>query len=81
MNEFFQLYLVLILLSLYCAYKYPSNYVLQALWLFGGIWLGVITMNLTALESDISWQYPLFLMIFNTILNLMYLFQNLHKEK
>jgi len=80
MNEFFQLYLVMVLLSLYCCYKYPDNYVLQAIWLFGLIWLGVITMNATALDIDISWHYPLFLMIFSSIINLLYLFENLHKK-
>lgn len=81
MNEFFQLYLALILLSQYCNYKYPSNYVLQAFWLFAGIWLGVITINATALLTDISYEYILILMIFNTLLNIMYLFQNLHKKE
>lgn len=80
MNEFFQLYIVIIILSIFCNLKYNRNYVLQAFWLFSGIWLGVIAINKTALDTDISYEFILITMVFNSILNIMYLFAHFHEK-
>ncbi len=74
MDEYYQLLVIIIMFSLYCDYKYETNYMLQIFFLFGVIWMGVLTMNNSLMLID---EFAVILLSFHTILTMSYLYQNL----
>lgn len=68
MNEEFELLIVLIMIMLWCNWKYPKNYFYQSFWIltisvYGGVVIS-ITNNIL---------FPLTLMIFNIMVNYFHL--------
>ncbi len=78
MDEYYQLLVIIIMFSLYCDYKYETNYMLQIFFLFGVIWMGVLTMNNSLMLID---EFAVILLSFHTILTMSYLYQNLSDIK
>lgn len=77
MNEWFELLLCLIALSLFVNWKYETNYLLQTFLLLMVIWCGVLTI----INAPDFTVYGITLICFNTMLNLMYLGNHLKSQK
>jgi hypothetical protein len=78
MDEYYQLLIIVILISLYCDYKYSSNYILQAFFVFSVVWLSVIVMSKSLFEND---EFAIVLVSFHTIVNMFYIYYNFQAKK
>jgi hypothetical protein len=71
MNEYLQLLIILVMFSLYANYKYPKFAMIQALMLLGVIWLGI-----ACIQNSESFIFPLILLLFHSIINIVFLSAN-----
>lgn len=76
-DDYLEIMIFFIAIMLYSNNKYPNNYWLQVYWLFCNSWIGVICMLNTTLDEKII----LVLLLFNMLLNIFYLNQNLKERK
>jgi len=76
-TNYTELYVAFIILMLISNKLYPTNYYLQAFWIFSGLWIGAISITNATLDSS----FIVALLIYNTMLNIFYLNQTLKDRK